>query len=66
MQKRLAERESDTYIHLQGSQAGGYVTPPDHLSDTYIHLQGSQADNHFGNQKSCLIPIFTYKVLKLP
>ena len=34
---------SDTYIHLQGSQAAFRERPYPAGSDTYIHLQGSQA-----------------------
>ena len=35
--------QSDTYIHLQGSQARKNGITVAFGSDTYIHLQGSQA-----------------------
>ena len=55
---------SDTYIHLQGSQACANNIAMQGESDTYIHLQGSQAQDLVTNPTACLIPIFTYKVLK--
>ena len=35
--------QSDTFIHLQGSQAPRINLNRWYLSDTFIHLQGSQA-----------------------
>ena len=55
---------SDTYIHLQGSQAVYSFLEVLSTSDTYIHLQGSQAVDFMCIFLKSLIPIFTYKVLK--
>ncbi len=55
---------SDTLIHLQGSQALEAVQAYQGESDTLIHLQGSQAYQTTKIRIVCLIPLFTYKVLK--
>ncbi len=57
--------QPDTIIHLQGSQATMWICAPPCEPDTIIHLQGSQAANLSFALATCLIPLFTYKVLKL-
>ncbi len=55
---------SATLIHLQGSQAALVTSGTCLKSATLIHLQGSQAEIEGKEGVYCLLPLFTYKVLK--